>query len=261
MMKKKLWGAVMLIALLSLSVNAQEDILRAKTSTDKLMMGLKLGLNLSNYSKGNFDMRPAMHAGILLDVPLKRNWSVTPGIMVNMKGARNSVERYWYSADLSNGQVYDYFADEKYFFSPLYIDIPITFGYKYKIDPYSHLYFGVGPYVSVAVGGKMKKEFTGETAKIDLYNKDSYSGGTGDGQEVSYDLGYKRFNAGLNFEFGYSYEGWLFSLGYELGLTAVSNHTQSVTYKFGDKISTMPLVIDGMQHRVLKISLGYFFNL
>ncbi len=249
-MTKKITVFITILCLSFLSLQAQVNELAPKQKTDKLMMGIKLGLNFSNYTKGDFDFRPCVNTGLMLDIPLKKNWSIMPGAMLSTKGARNSVEKFWYNAQMSNGQTYDYYADEKYFFSPLYIDIPVLASYKLRLDPYSHLYFAAGPYVSFAVGGHMKREFTGDVEKVSLYKLDK-----------NFDLGYKRLNAGLDFEFGYYYEGWQFSVGYDWGLTKVTDQTQKIKYTYKGTTNEMNLVVDGMKHYVIRAAIAFFFNL
>lgn len=244
----------LVLAVLSFGTLSAQDESVKQLTKDKPMMGLKLGLNVANYGESDFSPRPCVGAGVMFDIPLKRNWVVMPGVMFEMKGARTSRSRFWYSVVDRYGKTTDYTSDEKFFISPLYVDIPVMFGYKYKIDHYSQLYWAAGPYVSFAVGGKLKKEFTGDTDKIGFYEKES---------EI-YDFGYNRVSGGLDFEFGYCYDGWKFSVGYDLGLTPISSKDQyepelwQGSKQLADRI---PLTRDYMKHRVWKISLAYYFNL
>lgn len=218
---------------------------------DRISLGIQAGLNLSNFSKGGYDLRPCLSAGVMVDIPIHKNWSVRPGVMMNMKGGRNYIDHPYMHYDGT-----PLVAEEKYYFSPLYIDVPVMITYKYHTDIYSHIFVGVGPYISYGVGGRATVEFLGQDQKIDLYKEDEVVDFVTN-TKSDIDLNYARFNWGLVMEAGYRYEGFQASVGYDLGFTTVSDCTQGVVYGSRSMKYTAP----GMKHRVWKIAIAYFFDL
>lgn len=168
-------------------------------------LGVKAGANLSNFSKGGLDARFGFNAGLTADINFAPSMYVLTGLEFTMKGAKYKE------------------GGAKITHSPMYLQLPIHFGYKLEVMPGTNLVFRAGPYMAYGIAGKSKMEGAG----IFDYDRDFFSGGT------------KKFEVGLGGGVGAEFGKIGVTLGYDHALTKVwdsgaKNHNAylSLGYKF-----------------------------
>jgi hypothetical protein len=151
-----------------------------------------------------------LRAGITVDIPLAEDFYLGTGLLYSGKGgkAKNSDVK----TNLS------------------YLELPVLFTFKPEVGT-GRMVLGVGPYVAVGVGGKIKDTGLGD---LDVYNEEALL------------LRQKRFDGGLGLNIGYELPaGLFFGLNGDLGLVNTAYNTDndrrfknasfgvSVGYKFG----------------------------
>lgn len=167
----------------------------------QIKSGYVFGLNLSTITlKTNGiisgpDMPAGIHFGGLIEIPIKRNFTLQPALLFSAKGSNYKIDTVEFSM------------------SPIYIEVPVNAVYSFgsdvvKISLYS------GPYFAVGMGGY--KIVSGGELKNIMY-----------GSGVNKDL--KIFDIGLNFGAGLNIKGLLISAQYGLGITNVSPVKKNVS--------------------------------
>ncbi|MCS3796069.1 porin family protein [Niastella sp. OAS944] len=167
---------------------------------DKTTFGVRAGVNFQNLNGEDIDgddlsldMKTGFHIGVNAEVPIAQDFYLQPGLLFSTKGAKLK-------------QTGD---DVKWNFST--IEIPINFLYKPELGP-GKLLLGFGPYVGIAVGGKVKRgDFKGDiNFKNDITSTEQMSGN-------SY---YKRLDFGGNLLAGYELSSKIsFQLNAQLGMS------------------------------------------
>lgn len=186
----------------------------------KPQIGLMGGLNISSMhfspppSAYSTEVKVNSKAGIMLgglfDVPIAKNSYIEAGLVYDMKGLKLSGQelelRYTYH----------------------YLDIPVYFKYRYK-----GIFAAAGPYLGLAVGGKVKviSVDTSLSEKIPI------------GSDPDSD-GIKRLDMGINIKAGYELPvGVFFSLQYGFGFANVEPALHTIEH-----------------HNVFTVGIGYFIK-
>ena len=192
-------------------------VLKAQEST----WGVRLGSNFATFnekvdegSATDYKYKAGFRLGVIRDFRISKNFYIQPGLYFTMGGAIQKTDGY---QDLTCNLGY--------------LQLPILASLRIELNDYTKLHLNAGPYIAYGVCGKMK--YAGE--KINAF-------GTGDDEG-----GLKRFDAGLNFSVGISLDRFYWSIGYDLGLTEISD--EDVWELDGVKT----------QNRNIFISLGYNF--
>ena len=140
---KKIW--VFAFAATAFVTNA-----RAQGSTT---FGLRAGVNFQNLTGevgGNdldYKLKTGFHIGVNAEVPIAPEFYLQPGVLFSTKGAKSD-----------EGNV-----DSKVNIS--YVEIPINFLFKPTLGS-GKMLLGFGPYVGIAVGGKIKNDDDDEDIKF-----------------------------------------------------------------------------------------------
>lgn len=223
---KKMMGAVCLCGaawFLSMSATAQ------------VRLGVKGGLNLADMkyeardqTSGHPDANSlaSIHAGLIVDVPIVEGFSFQPGAMISGKGSK--VE---YSGSLGT------FTQK---INPWYVEVPANFLFKPAIGTHTHLYFGLGPYVALAVGGKSSSNAS--TSVGSFYTDHSLKFGNDSDDDL------KQTDVGGNVLAGFEFGNGLI-LGAQYGLSFTNNAP--------DGNDNAPKIL---RNRVFSVSLGYFLG-
>ena len=191
-MKKYSFTAI-IICLISLSANAQ-----------KVRIGMNAGVTMGNMTfkedneKETSKLNPGVTAGIAVDIPLGKNFSVQPGANYLMKGGREE-----YS---DNG----FTIKEKMNMS--YLEFPVHLLYNTR-GAKGNFFAGLGITGAFGISGKYKIEEDGEkeTEKIYFGSED--------------DDDFKAAEIGGSVLTGYTFpSGLTLSAGYNIGLNNVSNY-------------------------------------
>ncbi|HEX5554208.1 MAG TPA: porin family protein [Chitinophagaceae bacterium] len=199
----------------------------------QVKVGIKAGVNFADLkyepkdqTNGTPDANSltSFNAGVIVDVPVVEGLSFQPGVMLEGKGSK--VE---HSGTLGT------FTQKV---NPLYVEVPANFLFKPTIGKNTRLYFGLGPYVAIGVGGKSS---TNAEASIGSYYSDhTLKFGNGSDDDLkSTDFG---GNILAGFEFG---DGLI--LGAQYGMSFTNNAP--------DGNNDAPKIL---RNKVLSISIGYF---
>lgn len=146
--------------------------------------GVKAGANLSNFSKGDNDAKFGFNAGVTADINFAPSMYVLTGLEFTMKGAKNEIAGVKYSAN------------------PMYLQLPIHFGYKLEVVEGTNIVFRAGPYLAYGIAGKSKVG----SAKVDFF---------GDG--------IRRFDYGIGGGVGAEFGQIGVTLGYDFGLNKLAD--------------------------------------
>lgn len=209
-MKKLILSALCAIGLMSFSNNANAQLLSGIEGMPPYKLGVTAGFNASKFSESHADMKAGFHLGLdlMLDASdLINNTYARVGLLFQRKGAR-----------YDNGQ----FNDGK--FRTCYIEVPVHYGYAYRLDGDWTLLGETGPYVALGVGGRYR--WGDESTKF-FSNKDF-------GDPNNFDLGWG-FGAGAIFQ---------------------QRHQVKIGFDFG----LINMTDDLLQNRNLMIGYTYFFE-
>lgn len=193
-MRMNLKSTIVTIALLmfGLSLNAQDK---------KVTAGVKAGMNLSTITgdADDVDSKFGYHVGVTIDYELTENLFLMSGVEFTTKGAKEKGE-------METG--YDWNADVELTVNPMYLQVPIHFGYKLDIAKETKMVFRAGPYVAFGVGGKAK--LTGNYIADEKTN-------------VFKTNGYKNFDFGFGLGTGVEFKKYALNVGYDFGVTNIDN--------------------------------------
>ncbi len=174
---------------------------------------------------------------------------IETGLYYSSLGSKEKID---YSGNITEGPVTTGVnIDAKSTVSASYIQLPVSFLYKFNVGPGLSLYPSIGLYMGLGVGGNVKESGSIEfpdyptfnkyiDSKVDLFGKGDKDG---DGNYTGYEA--NRFDAGLTFGLNLEYNKIVLGVGYDLGLTKLNNESDSG--------------VDDMHNRNLKVSVGYFF--
>ncbi|WP_292009444.1 porin family protein [Chryseobacterium sp.] len=123
------------------------------TEKEPVRFGIKAGGNASSFSEQELsinNLKAGYYAGVLVNIPLSREFSIQPEVLYNELGSRNVVS----STEITNGPA-TINAKNEYRATLRYITVPVMVQFK----PMRNFYVEAGPEFSYFVSGKN----TGET--------------------------------------------------------------------------------------------------
>lgn len=231
---KKIVMLAILATGMTFGVNAQETTwgirggLNFSNAGSKYTGSVGEGESKSDYEP-DFKSRVGFHLGVVADFGLSESFSIQPGLYFTTRGAK--IEESY------DGEKYE----EKYNLN--YLHLPILASYKIKLSDDIKWHINAGPYVACGVGGKVKWEYSydGESEKGDYK-----AFGVADKDADEDKGGLKRFDAGLSFGTGVSFNKIYFGLTYDLGLANIADKKV-----WGDDFK--------LKNRNFAISVGYNF--
>lgn len=209
--------SMLLISALFLSVTLMAQ-------TDKVKLGVKAGLNLSSLSfdesELNSSNKTGFTAGVMVEIPLTKNFSLQPELLYSQQGSKSS----FFDSDVTNSQY-------KSTITLNYLNIPVMLKY-YVLKGLS---LQAGPQIGILLkaNNKYQDNFLGYDNHESFDLKD-YS--TGVDTAVNFGLGYQfkdRFYTDLRYTISYSN-----------------------VFKEGD---ANHFINNDMKNRVFQITIGYFF--
>lgn len=186
----------------------------ATVASAQVSLGIKGGLNMSNFYGDELtdkNMKIGFNVGLAADYEFMPSMAIQSGLFFTTKGYEHKSDNLKYTENL------------------MYLQVPIHFAYKIDVTPGTRIVFHAGPYLAYGVGGKRSFKagsIEGSSDKI-----------FGDGV-----FQYKAFDAGLGLGAGAEFGSFLVDLGWDMGLTNISNASNgniknqnaylSVGYKF-----------------------------
>jgi hypothetical protein len=196
--------------------------------------------NITNDKDGSYNEANSVisyHAGLSADLPLSRGLSVQPSLLFTGKGAKIS-----YGENTGSNPTY---FDGK--FNPYYIELPVNLVAKIPLAAEESSFFiGAGPYASIGVAGKHKKEGkifgSGFTHEGNIRFSDDDPTTTNYEEDAGFGI-VKRFDYGLNGTAGLQFSSFIISANYGYGLAKIASGTNNDGG-------------DNNKHRVISVSLG-----
>ncbi len=167
--------------------------------------GIRAGVNFQNLNGKDGDgdklenrLTTGFQVGVNAEIPVATDFYVQPGLLWSTKGARG--ENSGLTEDLK--------------VQLSYLEIPVNFLYKPVLGQ-GRLLLGVGPYVAIGVGGKLKM---GDISRNIEWEKEITTA-----QAISGTPYFRRTDAGANLLFGYELSNGLSTqLNAQLGLTNIN---------------------------------------
>lgn len=201
-MKKKIFSLASVL-LVAITMNAQTPgttYTTTTTTTGKTAsLQIRAGVNFQNLngkiegSNADGDILTAFHAGIEVPIMIAPEFYIQPGALYSMKGAVSK----------NNSDIKTKLS---------YIEVPINFVYKPMLGM-GNLILGVGPYMGIAISGKIKNG--SDDTKIKFDNKIT-------ALQAETDPYYKRLDFGGNLLAGYQFSSkFFFQLNAQLGMTNI----------------------------------------
>jgi hypothetical protein len=204
-MKTRIIVLTTALALFTIGVNAQ-----TRMQGGSISFGVRGGVNFQNINgkdadgnKLNNNMETRFNIGINAEIPVAPDFYVQPGLLYSTKGAKRK------DAILGQNIISTVHLS--------YLEIPLNFIYKPVLGN-GHLILGFGPYVALALDGKVKFKGNGSNQNKDVkfQNKVEVS----DASDVVY---FKPVDAGANLQAGYEFRNkFSFQLNAQLGLAKIN---------------------------------------
>jgi hypothetical protein len=192
---------------------------------DKTTFGVRAGVNFTNLTGDDLDdldMKTGFNIGVNAEIPVASDFYLQPGLLFSTKGAKQKIAN---ADDLK--------------FNISYLEIPVNFLYKPTLGS-GKLLLGFGPYVGIAVGGKIKQG----SNDVDIKFKNDLSTAEQNGN----DNYLKRLDFGGNLLAGYELSSKIsIQLNAQLGMSSLYPKVE------GEKPD------DKMKNTGFGISVGYRF--
>ena len=215
--------------------------LKSSEDYNKVSFRLQVGTNISSVNMNAIlddvsadENKPliGVNVGFRVDKQFNRYFAFQTGLDYSLKGGK---AHYYYSED-------GYECDGKYKLSMHYIQIPILVGARYDFNGKVpvQLQFNTGPYVAVAVAGKLKDNYSEYVEYYDYsngtyeyeYSDDEYKlNAFGNIEKEGEGLGLKRFDMGWRFDLGVDINKFYLGVAYDLGFFDFQNEDVKKEYK------------------------------
>jgi hypothetical protein len=189
-MKAKIWALALGMIALGTAAKAQDE---------GTTFGIRAGVNFQNLNGEDEDgrdldnkLKTGFHVGVNAEIPVAPEFYLQPGVLFSTKGAKSDDP------------------DAKVNIS--YIEVPINFVYKPELGT-GKLILGIGPYVGIGIGGKVKPD-NGSDVDIEFKNDVDLA------DFLTGTLYMKRLDFGGNLLAGYEFSNKLsFQLNAQLGMS------------------------------------------
>ena len=206
---KKIFGSIAFVTACMITANTAN-------AQSKTTFGVRAGVNFQNINGKDYNgnklqnqLIPGFHIGANAEIPLATDFYVQPGLLFSTKGGKMDVN--------DNGNKYTQTTHLAY------MEVPVNFLYKPQLGT-GHLLAGLGPYVEVGVGGKVKYSGSGAPANHDVIFQNTVTP-----SEANSGAYYRRVGAGANFLFGYEFSNKISAqLNAQLGLTNINPKDEPV---------------------------------
>lgn len=186
-------------------------------------LGVKAGLNLSNLNNEGPDMdaRVGYQFGIVGEYKFLNDFFLHGGLNISSKGAKMKMEG---DMDVNGDGLFDR-GSIKSTWNAVYLELPVLAGYKVRVTNNFGIKFMAGPYLAYGIGGNLSA-----TANIEMQQPDgSYIRESGKEKVDTFsDETLKRFDFGLSGAVAAQYNKLTFTIGYDYGLTNISQGTNGI---------------------------------
>lgn len=102
---------------------------------------VRAGANVSSFSKGEFDVRMGVKAGMGIEYAFSDLFAVRPGVFYSRKGAAEAGHKFT--------------LNHKYIENLSYVELPVLVAFRFKMTEKFKLAINAGPYFAWQVGKKV----------------------------------------------------------------------------------------------------------
>lgn len=117
-------------------------------------MNVKAGINMSNWSKGDLDMKIGYRAGIGMEYAFGDVFALQPSFLISSKGAK-------YDKDNIEVKI-----------NQVYLELPVMLAAKLRVSDAMNVVLSAGPYVAYGIAGKTKATALGIESSTDTFGDD-----------------------------------------------------------------------------------------
>lgn len=212
-----------LLAVAGISI-ASTQIADAQTNESPWTFGVKAGANIANTSSKNESGRIGFNVGGTVEYKLSDRFFLQSGLEFTSKGSKlkeqsfNFSLPYFDSGELTSIDDLDYVTytgKAKASQNLMFLQIPLTIGYRLPLAEDINLTFNIGGYAGYGIAARSKYKING-TLKYPDGKTESVN------TETTYkkynETGLERFDYGLLGGIGIEYKKFSFNVNYELGL-------------------------------------------
>jgi len=182
----------------------------AQNSGNPWTFGVKAGMNLSNTTTDDYDPKVGFNIGGTVEYNLGHNFFLGSGLEFTTKGAKASMN--YTDLDFVDGK---YTGRIKNSLNLMYLQLPLTVGYRLPVSDNLNITFRAGGYVAYGLTIRGKCKYNGIVTEPD-----------GEKRDWNFEIKYKsfdyanikRFDFGLLGSVGVEFNKFSVNLGYEYGL-------------------------------------------
>lgn len=152
-------------------------------SYSQVSWNAKVGMNMSNISEMEGDMKIGYNLGVGMEYAFTDMWSIQPSLLFSAKGTK-----------------YDLGSEGDITVNPLYLELPIMAAARFAISDNMNIVVSAGPYFAFGVGGKVSGEGDDD---MDVFGEDGLDAkrfDAGIGVGVAWEI--NKFFVGVNGSFG-----------------------------------------------------------
>jgi hypothetical protein len=171
----------------------------AGAQNSPVTFGVKGGVNLSNFRGDVEQNKPifGFNAGVTMDYAFAPGMYLMTGLELTTKGTKQE--------EKEDGDSW------KETMSPMYLQLPVHFGYKIDVAPGTRVVLHAGPYVAYGIGGKSTIKLNGK----EIGSTNIFSDTEIDGEKIP---AAEAFDYGVGLGTGIEFGKITIGLGYDLGL-------------------------------------------
>lgn len=200
-------------------------------SFSQVSWNAKVGMNMSNISNMDGDVKIGYNLGVGMEYAISDMWSIQPSLLFSTKGSK-----YEWTDD---GET------DKISYNPLYLELPIMLAARFALSDNANIVVSAGPYLAYGVGGKVKYEFEYD-GESESYEHDIFKDQKDEDGELE-EEGAKRFDAGLGIGVALEFNKFFVGVNGAFGLA-----------KLGDTLNEEGKKVS-MKNTNFSIGVGYKF--
>ncbi|MDR0977265.1 MAG: PorT family protein [Prevotellaceae bacterium] len=158
-------------------------LLMTVTASAQVSWNARAGLNLSNVTNSDANMKVGFNIGAGMDYAFTDLLSLQPSLLFTTKGAT-----------VSEGEITGTV-------NAMYLELPVLLAARIPVNQSVNVVITVGPYAACGVGGKASISSKGVSISVDTFGEDNYNRFDA-GIATGLALEFSKFFVGLNGEFG-----------------------------------------------------------
>lgn len=169
---------------------------------------VKAGIGTSHFwgKQASSDTNIAWKAGIGAEYNFNSWWSIRSGLDVVQKGGNDQID------GLGQADIH-----------AIYLELSLMPTLSFPLQKDIHGFIGIGPYISIGLGGKTKGSTISESSSLSSPFEANTFGNIIDGN-----MGYRRFDVGADFTVGLEYHRFILSAEAQMGCMQVNKQLEQL---------------------------------